>query len=321
MMDRTSTFTLVSRHLRSVAGMWGAERTAAVSPPRRAIGTAAVLSLAVLAAACSGSGDDANAERASSERDATTTTTAEAAATTSTSASTTTTTAVCADAGTTGQPPGATGDAGVQIGEGGISIDSGNGASVDIGNGGVVAESPAGRIAIGNGGVAVDQCLGDIEVDAGDGQITVSGPQGQVSMSTDEAIGALGGEVTDRGIEVALPDSVLFDFGSAALRPESSQQLSLLAGLAAAFPDAPLTIGGHADSVGSDADNQLLSENRAAVVAQALSTLGVDTDRMTATGFGESRPVAPNTNPDGSDNPEGRQLNRRVEVLVVGARD
>jgi OOP family OmpA-OmpF porin len=285
-----------------------------------------VLSLALLAVACSGSGDDANAERASSERDATTTTTAEAAATTTTPASTTTTTAVCADEGTTGQPPGATGDAGdagVQIGQGGISVDSdngnGNGASVDIGNGGIVAQGPAGRIAVGNGGVAVDQCLGDIEVDAGDGQITVSGPQGQVSMSTDEAIGALGGEVTDRGIEVALPDSVLFDFGSAALRPESSQQLSLIAGLAAAFPDAPLTIGGHADSVGSDADNQLLSQNRAAVVAQALSTLGVDTDRMTATGFGESRPVAPNTNPDGSDNPVGRQLNRRVEVLVVGA--
>jgi outer membrane protein OmpA-like peptidoglycan-associated protein len=167
-----------------------------------------------------------------------------------------------------------------------------------------------------------DQCLDEIEVEASDdGRITVSGPQGEVSMSTDEAVGALGGEVTTRGIEVALPDSVLFDFGSAALRTESSQQLSLIAGLAAAFPEAPLTVGGHADAIGNDADNQLLSEARAAVVAQALQTLGVDADRMTATGFGESRPVAPDTNPDGSDNPEGRRLNRRVEVLVVGARD
>jgi outer membrane protein OmpA-like peptidoglycan-associated protein len=163
--------------------------------------------------------------------------------------------------------------------------------------------------------------LGDIQVEASDGQITVSGPEGEVSMSTDEAVGALGGEVTERGIEVALPDSVLFDFASAALRPESSQQLSLIAGLAASFPDAPLTIGGHADAIGSDADNQLLSEQRAEVVAQALATLGVEIDRMTATGFGETRPVAPNTNPDGSDNPAGRQLNRRVEVLVIGARN
>jgi OmpA-OmpF porin, OOP family len=282
--------------------MWGAERTAAGRAPSRAAGTVAVIVLAVLATACGGGSDDADAERAASERDATTTTTAGAATTTTAAPATTTTTVgVCADEGTTGQDP-ATGEVGgaagdVQVDDGGISI---------------------GR---GNGGVAIDQCLGEIEVGAADGTITVSGPEGEVRMTTDEAVGALGGEVTERGIEVALPDSVLFDFGSAALRPEASQQLGLIAGLAAAYPDAPLTIGGHADAIGSETDNQRLSEERAAVAAQALATLGVDIDRMTATGFGETRPVAPNANPDGSDNPEGRQLNRRVEVLVVGARD
>lgn len=292
--------------------MWGAERRAA-----------AIAALALLAVACSGgSGDRGDAEAASSERAASTTTTTAAATTTTAAPATTSTTAVCAEQGTTGEAPDA-GDrddgASVEIGEGGISVDSGNGASVDIGSGGISARGPAGEIAIGRGGVAIDQCLGEIEVEASDGRITVSGPEGEVSLSTDEAVGALGGEVTERGIEVALPDSVLFDFGSAALRPESSQQLSLIAGLAAAFPDAPLTIGGHADAIGSDADNQSLSEQRAEVVAQGLATLGVEIDRMTATGFGETRPVAPDTNPDGSDNPEGRQLNRRVEVLVVGA--
>jgi outer membrane protein OmpA-like peptidoglycan-associated protein len=308
--------------------MWGAERTAAVRPPRRATGAAAIAALALLAVACGGGsdGDGGNAEAASSQRDATasTTTTAAPATTTTAAPATTSTTAVCAEEGTTGRSPdepAPSDGAGVEIGEGGISVDSGDGASLDIGRGGVSANGPAGRIAVGQGGVAVDQCLGDIEVDASDGQITVSGPEGEVSLSTDEAVGALGGEVTERGIEVALPDSVLFDFGSAALRPESSQQLSLIAGLADAFPDAPLTIGGHADAIGSDADNQRLSEDRAAVVAQALATLGVEIDRMTATGFGETEPVAPNTNPDGSDNAEGRQLNRRVEVLVVGAQN
>lgn len=297
------------------ADIWGARRGAA--------GAAAVTALALLLAACGGGGSDGDdAAAAASSRDTTTTSTTAATTSTTAAPATTSTTAVCAEAGTTGQAPGESSDgASVEIGEGGISVDSGNGASVEIGAGGITAEGPAGRIAVGQGGVAVDQCLGEIEVDAADGEITVSSPQGEVSMSTDEAVGALGGEVTERGIEVALPDSVLFDFGSAALRPESSQQLSLIAGLAAAFPDAPLTIGGHADAIGNDADNQALSESRAAVVAQALQTLGVETDRMTATGFGESRPVAPNTNPDGSDNPEGRQLNRRVEVLVVGARD
>lgn len=162
--------------------------------------------------------------------------------------------------------------------------------------------------------------LDDYEVSAdADGDITVASPEGTTSMSSSDAVTELGGEVTERGIEVALPDTVLFDFGSAALRQDAREQLVLIAGLAAAHPESAVTVGGHADSVGESRDNQALSEDRAEVVAAALGVLGVSTDRMTATGFGESQPVAPNHNPDGSDNPEGRQLNRRVEVLVVGA--
>ena len=161
--------------------------------------------------------------------------------------------------------------------------------------------------------------LGEIDVAAEGGQITISTPEGARQMTESDAVAELGGEVTEKGIEVALPDTVLFDFGSAALRRDAREQLSLIAGLAASHPEAAVTIGGHADAVGESADNQALSEDRASAVAAALQTLGVDGDRMTATGFGESRPVAPNANPDGSDNPEGRQRNRRVEVLVVGA--
>jgi outer membrane protein OmpA-like peptidoglycan-associated protein len=56
------------------------------------------------------------------------------------------------------------------------------------------------------------------------------------------------------------------------------------------------------------------------VVREALAILGVERDRMSARGFGESRPVAPNTKPDGSDNPAGRAQNRRVEILLAGAK-
>jgi outer membrane protein OmpA-like peptidoglycan-associated protein len=162
--------------------------------------------------------------------------------------------------------------------------------------------------------------LDDYEVSAdANGDITVASPEGSTSMSSRDAVTELGGEVTERGIEVALPDTVLFDFGSAALRRDAREQLVLIAGLAAASPGSAVTVGGHADSVGEAADNQALSEDRADVVSAALQALGVDADRITATGFGETQPVAPNTNPDGSDNPEGRQVNRRVEVLVVGA--
>jgi len=72
--------------------------------------------------------------------------------------------------------------------------------------------------------------------------------------------------------------------------------------------------------VGTTEFNQRLSEARAGVVREALAILGVERGRMTARGYGETRPVAPNNKPDGSDNPAGRQQNRRVEILLAGAK-
>jgi hypothetical protein len=78
-----------------------------------------------------------------------------------------------------------------------------------------------------------------------------------------------------------------------------------------------ITIEGHTDAVGDDASNQLLSQARAASVQAALQErLGGGTT-FTAVGFGESRPVAPNTSPDGSDDPDGRAQNRRVEIRTT----
>lgn len=75
-------------------------------------------------------------------------------------------------------------------------------------------------------------------------------------------------------------------------------------------------IEGHTDSIGDDASNQTFSQQRAASVKVALSAKLGDGIRYTTVGFGEKRPVAPNTNPDGSDNPNGRAQNRRVELSI-----
>jgi outer membrane protein OmpA-like peptidoglycan-associated protein len=111
-----------------------------------------------------------------------------------------------------------------------------------------------------------------------------------------------------------LPSDVLFAFGSATLSPAAAGAIDALAKQITAT-SGTVTIGGYTDAIGSDADNQRLSEARAAAVQQAFAKLGSDFTYK-AVGFGETGPVAPNTNPDGSDNPDGRAQNRRVELTV-----
>ncbi len=76
------------------------------------------------------------------------------------------------------------------------------------------------------------------------------------------------------------------------------------------------TIEGHTDAVGADGYNQKLGERRAAAVRNALVGRGLAPDSLATQGYGESRPVAANENADGSDNPQGRAKNRRVEVVI-----
>jgi outer membrane protein OmpA-like peptidoglycan-associated protein len=75
-------------------------------------------------------------------------------------------------------------------------------------------------------------------------------------------------------------------------------------------------IEGHTDSVGNDAYNQKLSERRAASVRQWFVRNGLGGVKFSSQGFGETKPVASNTRPDGSDDPEGRRKNRRVEIVI-----
>jgi outer membrane protein OmpA-like peptidoglycan-associated protein len=84
------------------------------------------------------------------------------------------------------------------------------------------------------------------------------------------------------------------------------------------FPNIIVEISSHTDSVGSDRLNDKLSQDRAQSVVDYLISKGIDKERLTAIGYGRHNPIAPNTNPDGSDNPDGRQKNRRTEFKIIG---
>lgn len=121
---------------------------------------------------------------------------------------------------------------------------------------------------------------------------------------------------TERGVVVNLPD-VLFQFGRAEITPEARVKVRSIAEvLNSTAKDRRVAVEGHTDSIGSTSFNQKLSEHRAENVASALENSGVSQARIVARGYGERYPLAPNTSADGSDNPDGRAKNRRVEVVI-----
>ena len=126
-------------------------------------------------------------------------------------------------------------------------------------------------------------------------------------------------ETEQNEIVIDLPSDVLFDFDQSTLRPDAIPVLAQAAQLIVAYPQAPVCINGYTDSKGSDSYNQALSMRRARAVAAQLQS-GQAAQEMQRTmqvrGLGESMPVAANTLPDGADNPEGRQRNRRVEIII-----
>lgn len=121
---------------------------------------------------------------------------------------------------------------------------------------------------------------------------------------------------SDGAIVVDLPADVLFDFDKATIRPDAEPALARAAELLKSYPGAQITIGGHTDAKGDDAYNEALSLRRARSVADRLQSPAAGRS-IKAEGFGERRPVAPNTRPDGADDPDGRQKNRRVEIRIT----
>ena len=116
---------------------------------------------------------------------------------------------------------------------------------------------------------------------------------------------------TARGLVVNLSD-VLFDTGQYTLRPLAREKLAKISGIVLAYPDLRLAIEGNTDSVGSEAMNQTLSEKRAGAVLDYLARQNIPAASMTSRGFGKTQPIASN------DTAEGRQQNRRVELVVSG---
>jgi outer membrane protein OmpA-like peptidoglycan-associated protein len=116
---------------------------------------------------------------------------------------------------------------------------------------------------------------------------------------------------TPRGLKVNMAD-VLFAFGKYDLRPAAREALARLSGIVVSHPGLKLAVEGYTDSIGSDEVNQTLSEKRASTVRDYLVQQGVDHNSVTAEGFGKSNPVASN------DTNEGRQQNRRVEIIISG---
>ena len=110
---------------------------------------------------------------------------------------------------------------------------------------------------------------------------------------------------------------VNFDFDKSNLRPDAVAILNEAVEILKRNPELRTEVAGHTDSKGTDEYNQKLSERRAKAVYDYLVKNGVDAGRLVGpVGYGESRPIAPNTNPDGSDNPAGRAENRRTELNV-----
>ena len=134
----------------------------------------------------------------------------------------------------------------------------------------------------------------------------------------------LGGKVQDlqlketgEEIRIELAADVLFDFDKADLRPAAQQTLHQAAGIIQEKAKGAVRIEGHTDSKGNDAYNQKLSERRAASVKTWFAVKeGLSKVQFATQGFGAKKPVASNAKPDGSDDPEGRQKNRRVEIII-----
>ena len=111
--------------------------------------------------------------------------------------------------------------------------------------------------------------------------------------------------------------NVLYDFGKSTLRPESEQVLDEVVKILVDNPAIKIELSAHTDSVGSDAYNLKLSQDRAQSCVDYMISKGIADNRIFAKGYGKSRPIAPNSLPNGKDNPDGRQLNRRTEFTVL----
>jgi len=133
------------------------------------------------------------------------------------------------------------------------------------------------------------------------------------TRNVDALLKDLNAQVRGREVRIALSADVLFDFDKATLGPEAPAALQKVADVLKQYPKGSARVEGHTDGKGDAAYNQKLSERRAETVRKWLAEHGVAM-KLASKGWGKTKPVAPNTHPDGKDDPEGRKKNRRVEI-------
>jgi outer membrane protein OmpA-like peptidoglycan-associated protein len=122
---------------------------------------------------------------------------------------------------------------------------------------------------------------------------------------------------SDLEVQIELPADVLFDFDKDKLRPTAKESLDRAAQVIKEKSKGPIRITGYTDAKGNDNYNKKLSERRAnAVRDYFVKEAGLRGKPFKTQGLGAANPVAPNAKPDGSDDPEGRQKNRRVEIVI-----
>ena len=127
---------------------------------------------------------------------------------------------------------------------------------------------------------------------------------------------------TDRGVEIIFPEALLFDFDSDRLKPHAKAKMYQIAEVVndSKVESRTIAVEGHTDTIGSHTYNMDLSKRRSQSVARTLVFSGVRNKRLVTKGFGDNKPISPNTGQDGTDNPKGRALNRRVELIIEYSR-
>ena len=167
-------------------------------------------------------------------------------------------------------------------------------------------EVPPGTYQVSIGGDLVEPSSEQIKISESDHSIRIQ--PGWIALDRP-------GEDATHGF---LADRLYFAFDSHILTEKARTKLDTLATILNALPEVDLIIYGHTDAIGRSAYNQRLSEKRAQTAMTYLASKGIIPNRMRITGKGEADPLAPNTAPDGSDNPDGRAYNRRVEFEFQG---
>lgn len=128
-----------------------------------------------------------------------------------------------------------------------------------------------------------------------------------------QSIGGHGATITNTGamLVVVFPAGITFDSSSSDLTPQAAKDIAAVSASLANYPNSRVRVVGHTDNTGATAYNQRLSERRAQAVTNILIASGTAPARIETFGFAYKQPVAPN------DTPEGRALNRRVEIVII----